>query len=811
VTASTLTTVAVFLPIVFLSGIAGDFFSPFAITVVVALLASLVVAVMVVPLVASRFIPRPRKVVADAARGLMQRVYVPTVRWALAHRLLTVLVAILLLAGSFALVPRLRVNLLDQSGGSTFMVSLAMGKGATLQQTDEQTMAIENLIKGVGGVSAYQAVVGTVLDPFAPPGTVPPDPTTASVTVVLADNADYTTVSNDVQRLIKQDYHGPALVQVEGASAAGTNSQITETVQNGDLQKLQTATNQVVGAFNSIHGLSQVTSNLAADQPQINLVPTAQLASSGLNLQQLASVVSSAVSGTVAAQARLPQGTVAVSVVLPPGTADTPQALGVLPVPTQHGVVPLSSLVTLEQVNGPTSIDRSGNTQAATVTATITGDNQSAIQREVTSKLNGLSLPSGTTLGNAGTLADLSTVLRQFELAILAAIGLVYLIMVATFRSFLKPFVLLFSIPFAAIGAIVALTVTKTALSLPSLVGLLMLVGIVVTNAIVLLDLVEQYRDRGLPLHDALIEGGRRRLRPILMTAVATVLALTPLAVSGNSSGGGFISAPLAIVVIGGLVSSTLLTLVLIPVLYSLVSRFTGARRNREQEALLEAGTAGSDIHLPATAPVAAAGAVVAISAAPGIPAAPVAARVAEDLGLPLHDLSSRLDGWIGAVDSVLGDEHHSPRWLERLAGRLDSGDGAARQPITPGWLLGSSLDLMTAGSGGVIVSPLAAQALGGGRAFRVRLEATVERRAQLARVDGEPLSVTQARLRDQDAEQEAAISGMYGVDARPTYDLTLDPTALSSERVAALIVAAVPGVRTEAVEGARPAPATAG
>src|SRR5205807_3814967 len=183
------------------------------------------------------------------------------------------------------------------------------------------------------------------------------------------------------------------------------------------------------------------------------------------------------------------------------------------------------------------------------------------------------------------------TVLSQFIIALLAAIGLVYLIMVATFRSLVKPLVLLVSIPFAATGAIIALLVTNTSLSLPGLIGLLMLTGIVVTNAIVLLDLVEQYRDRGLDLHDALIEGGRHRLRPILMTAFATMLALVPLAVTGGGggAGGAFISAPLAIVVIGGLFTSTLLTLVLVPVLYSLTARFAGVRTTRDLDLLLDA------------------------------------------------------------------------------------------------------------------------------------------------------------------------------------------------------------------------------
>jgi hypothetical protein len=187
--------------------------------------------------------------------------------------------------------------------------------------------------------------------------------------------------------------------------------------------------------------------------------------------------------------------------------------------------------------------------------------------------------------------AQLSTVLNQFALALLAAIGLVYLIMVATFRSLLKPLVLLVSIPFAATGAIIALVATNTSLSLPGLIGILMLTGIVVTNAIVLLDLVEQYRDRGLNLHDAIIEGGRHRLRPILMTAFATMLALVPLAVLGGSGGvgGAFISRPLAIVVIGGLFTSTVLTLILVPVLYSIASRFAGRRSTKELDDLLDA------------------------------------------------------------------------------------------------------------------------------------------------------------------------------------------------------------------------------
>jgi HAE1 family hydrophobic/amphiphilic exporter-1 len=301
----------------------------------------------------------------------------------------------------------------------------------------------------------------------------------------------------------------------------------------------------------------------------------------------LAGLVAQQINGQVAAQALLPSGPISVRVQLPPGTADTPATLLSLRIPTAAGPLPLSTLATLQQVSGPQTINRSNADRSATVTGTITSNNTQAVQTRVDAAIKSVSLPAGTSVSTGGVFAQLSSVLTQFIIAILVAIGLVYLIMVATFRSLIKPLVLLVSIPFAATGAIAALVVTGTALSLPAMLGLLMLIGIVVTNAIVLLDLVEQYRERGLPLQQALIEGGRHRLRPILMTAVATMLALAPLAFSGNS-GGGFIGAPLAIVVIGGLFTSTLLTLILVPVLYSEASRFTSARTNRELDTMLD-------------------------------------------------------------------------------------------------------------------------------------------------------------------------------------------------------------------------------
>jgi HAE1 family hydrophobic/amphiphilic exporter-1 len=591
VTASTLTTVAVFLPIVFLTGIAGSFFRPFALTVVVALLASLVVAVTVVPLLASRLLPAIKAQGAERrlSWNWMQRTYVPVIKWATGHRLLTIVAAAIFFTGSMALLPLLRVNLLDQSSSPTFPVSIAMPANSTLSQTDNEAQKVEALITGVDGITAFQATVGGQGGPFA--GSAPSDPTVASI-LVLVGSGQYDHALDGVKRVLKL-YDGPATLQVGQAqnSSNASSSQMQVDVRAPDPTTLQIANDRVIAALSKVSGLAQLQTNLVVSKPQYVLVPTDKLAASGLNVQTLAALLAQQINGQVATTANLPQGTMVVRVQLPPGTADTAAALAALPIPTALGVLPLSTLATLKLVTGPQTVNRVNGDRDATITGTITANNTRAVQTSVTNALDAVTLPPGASISTGGVFAQLATVLTQFALALLAAIGLVYLIMVATFRSLIKPLVLLVSIPFAATGAIIALVVTNTSLSLPGLIGILMLTGIVVTNAIVLLDLIEQYRDRGLTLHDAIIEGGRHRLRPILMTAFATMLALVPLAVVGGGGGvgGAFISRPLAIVVIGGLFTSTVLTLVLVPVLYNLASRFAGRRSTQELDDMLDA------------------------------------------------------------------------------------------------------------------------------------------------------------------------------------------------------------------------------
>ncbi len=251
-----------------------------------------------------------------------------------------------------------------------------------------------------------------------------------------------------------------------------------------------------------------------------------------------------------------------------------------LPLPTAAGVVRLDAVATVSQVDGPVQVSRLDGNRTATITGTATSDNVGKTTQEMQKRLDALTLPAGATYQLGGVSADQSDAFGDLGLALLAAIAIVFLVMAATFQSLIQPLILLVSIPFAATGAIILLLITGTALGVPSLIGMLMLVGIVVTNAIVLMDLINQYRSAGLPVREAVIEGGRRRLRPILMTAIATIFALLPMAL-GFTGSGGFISKPLAIVVIGGLLSSTALTLVLVPTLYTMVEDRRERRRAR--------------------------------------------------------------------------------------------------------------------------------------------------------------------------------------------------------------------------------------
>lgn len=234
------------------------------------------------------------------------------------------------------------------------------------------------------------------------------------------------------------------------------------------------------------------------------------------------------------------------------------------------GPVKLGTIADVKLVPGPVSMTRIDGQRAATITAKPVGDDTGSVSTALQKKIDSLNLPDGATATIGGVSEDQNDAFVKLALAMLAAVAIVFMLLVATFRSLIQPLILLVSIPFAATGAIGLLLITGTPMGVAAMIGMLMLIGIVVTNAIVLIDLINQYRRQGMGVVEAVVEGGRHRLRPILMTALATIFALLPMAL-GVTGEGGFISQPLAVVVIGGLVTSTLLTLLLVPTLYAMV------------------------------------------------------------------------------------------------------------------------------------------------------------------------------------------------------------------------------------------------
>ena len=594
ITASTITTVAVFLPIAFVGDVTGELFRPFALTVTIAMTASLFVALTIVPVLAYWFL-RPGKPIVDGAGrridpedpaappSRLQRAYLPILRWTLRRSWVTLLLAVLVLGGTVAAAPFMKTNFLGDSGQNTFTMTQDIGPAPSLDAESAAAAQVEPLLLDIAGVDTVQVSIGSsgsaLRDAFTGGG--------AGITYSITTDAtaDQVALREEVQKAVAGlDGAGEFSIAAGGGGFGSTDIEIDVTAP--DTATLQTATDAVVAAIDGQDGIGQVTSNLAASLPYIAVTVDRDAAAS-LGLSEVA--VGALVSNTMQPQ-RI--GAVEVddtSLTVYLAAAQTPASIGelrALTVPSAAGPVALSDVATVEQSEGPVSITTQGGRRTSTVTVTPSTDDLTLASATVADALDGADIPEAADASLGGVVSQQSDAFSQLGLALLAAILIVYIVMVATFKSLRQPLLLLVSVPFAATGAILLQIATGVPLGVASLIGVLMLIGIVVTNAIVLVDLVNQYREKGLSAHDATIAGGSRRLRPILMTALATIFALTPMAL-GITGQGGFISQPLAIVVIGGLVSSTVLTLLVLPTLYNLVE---GARERRAARRLARGG-----------------------------------------------------------------------------------------------------------------------------------------------------------------------------------------------------------------------------
>lgn len=595
IAASTICTVAVFLPIALVGGMVGELFRPFALTVSIAMLASLVVALTIVPVLAYWFIRSPKKIGRGAAlaraaaeekerRGIWQRIYVPSLNGALARPVATIGVAVAILGGTAALVPNMETSFLGDSGQDTVTVTQHYAPGTSLEGQDEAAQKVETALAGVDAVDSVQATVGGGDMSMAAFGGASAG-LKASFAVTLADDADGGAAASDIRAAVDGLTEKPATeISVSAGDSVGTSS-IDLVVRARDDATLADATNQLQETMSGLVGVAEVSNDLSAAQEIVEVsVDRKAAAAYGLTETQVTGIVSAAMTGS-RGMGELETADGPVGVTLSTGAVPaTMSEIGEIPVPTAGGVVPLNDVASIEVAKTPTSISLIDGDRSATVSVTPAGDDLGTVADAVNAEIESIDLPAGATVSVGGAAADQAEAFGDLGLALLAAIALVFIVMVAAFRSLAQPFILLVSVPFAAVGALIALVATNTPLGVPALIGTLLLVGIVVSNAIVLIDLINQYRHDGMGLDEAVREGARKRLRPIVMTALATVFALAPMGV-GLTGGGAFISQPLALVVIGGLVSSTLLTLYVVPVIYTVFERRAERRRAADEAA----------------------------------------------------------------------------------------------------------------------------------------------------------------------------------------------------------------------------------
>ena len=578
ITASTLTTVVVFLPLGFVHGLAAEFFRPFALTVTFALLTSLLVALTVVPVLATWVLSKRQvghREPTEVTR--LQRAYLPVLKLAVDHKVVTLVATAAIFAATMAAVPLLKTNLFDNSGQNTMSVTQQMPPGTSLEATMAAADKVESVLKATRGIDIYQVTAGSTGSLFGTGGGTSASASQAVFAVQTDPAIDKTTVVDNVRRAVSR-LQGVGTVTVTGEDASfGSSSAIEVRVSTADPLALKQANDMVLRSVKAVDGLADVNSNLSEGRPAVAVVvDQAKAAAAGLSASTIGQYATLVLSGYPLGTVPTSSGPLPAQLTVPsPTLPPTPEAVAAmlshLRIPGARGPVPLDTVASVRQVVAPVQVTHVDGRRTATVTASVVNNDIGGASSAVRKALDKLRLPAGATWELGGATQQIGDTFRTLGIAIAIAILLVYIVMVATFGSLLHPLILLVSVPFAAVGAVVLLLLTGTSLGMPSLIGVLMLIGIVVTNAIVLLDLVEQFRHKGMDARQAVIEGGRRRLRPILMTAIATILALTPMALGLGK--GGFLSTPLAVVVIGGLFTSTFLTLILVPVLYLSLDR----------------------------------------------------------------------------------------------------------------------------------------------------------------------------------------------------------------------------------------------
>lgn len=581
ITASTLTTVSVFIPLIFSGGIAGRLSRSLALTISFALFASLFIAFTLVPMLASiLFKKRKEPRLGGEGFNRFKEKYGKILQYALTHRRRTILISIVIFIITLCLIPLIGTEFMPKMDIPFLSVNITMPVGTSLEETNRVALQFEDILRDISGIEITSAWIGlseaTQYDVAY--GSVSPGVNQAQVMGKLVErNARKRSAQEIIEEIRKKIPHieGATIefVDVSGEMfGGGGGAPINVKIFGKDLSILKRISEQIASKIKGVKGIKDIDTSLRQGKPELQIrIDKEKAALFGLTVYQIGQEVRAATQGMLASRFR--EEGEEVDMLLEFRNEDVKDIKGIENVPI---MTPFGTSILLKQVaeivltEGPVRIEREEQNRKVSVTANIERRDLGSVVKDVARDIEPIkkTLPSGYSVEFGGEYEQMRETFTTLGIAFILAIILVYMVMAAQFESFVHPFVIMFTMPLAAVGVIWALFITHKAVSMPALMGVIILAGIVVNNAIVFIDYTNRLRKKGLEIYEALILAGKTRLRPILITAFTTILGMLPMALSRSE--GSEMRSPMAIVVMGGLFVSTLLTLIVIPLIYTI-------------------------------------------------------------------------------------------------------------------------------------------------------------------------------------------------------------------------------------------------
>ncbi|MDD3716461.1 MAG: efflux RND transporter permease subunit [Candidatus Marinimicrobia bacterium] len=594
VTASTLTTLSIFIPMLFVGGVAGMMIKDLAMTIIVSLTISLLVSLTLVPLLSSKLLNKnaedhKTRIMAGFDNAMerffnvLGRLYRKTLDWSLKHRKTLVFSILALFGLSVFLLSRIGFEFMPKTDDNQFSLSIELPVGTALPTTDayfrqieeiivNSVPEIENMNVNFGARGGFGAISGAATN-------------TGRVSVTLVDKELRKRSKFEIQNEVRKKISGIPGLKIAFASGGfmGSGNDLVIEIYGHDLKQAEAIANAINDKISGIPGMVDIQLSFSDPQPEYTVVVDREKAGKmGLNIAQLARIVETSVKGSVASVYRENGEEYDVYVQLGREFRESGQDLKNIFVKTASGQqIPLSAIAEIRETEAPVSILRKDQNRIVTLSANVSGQDLGSVTDLVEKEIKTIALPSDFRVQISGSAEDMRETSRNFMLAIIVAVLLVYMVMASQFESLLDPFIILFTIPLAMIGVAFSLFLTNTTLNMTSLIGAMVLVGIVVNNGIVLIDYINRLiREEKKHVTDAILEGAQTRLRPVLMTALTTILSMIPLALELGS--GAELWGPMARTIIGGLIASTFLTLFFVPVVFDFLQHRRMERKLKE-------------------------------------------------------------------------------------------------------------------------------------------------------------------------------------------------------------------------------------